>query len=207
MTSTTHLQNNPLRPDLALIASWIQPGSKVLDLGCGDGSLLAALTMEKKCKGYGVEIDDSQVLACAQKGVSVIQQNIEQGLDMFIDERSEPMFDHVVLSMAIQATHETEKILREMAQIGRDCIVSFPNFGHWFHIWSIFKGRMPVSSEMPYQWYNTPNLHLATRRDFEDLLAKLGLRITDQAFLQHGRPVSFMTGHRATQAFYRFSQR
>jgi methionine biosynthesis protein MetW len=196
-----------LRPDLALIASWIEPGSKVLDLGCGDGSLLAALTTDKRCKGYGVEIDDAQVLACAQKGVSVIQQNIEQGLDMFIDERSEPMFDHVVLSMAIQATHETEKILQEMAQIGRDCIVSFPNFGHWFHIWSILKGRMPVSTEMPYQWYNTPNLHLATRRDFEDLLAKLGLRITAKAFLQHGRPVSFMTGHRATQAFYRFSRR
>jgi methionine biosynthesis protein MetW len=196
-----------LRPDLALIASWIEPGSKVLDLGCGDGSLLAALTTDKRCKGYGVEIDDAQVLACAQKGVSVIQQNIEQGLDMFIDERSEPMFDHVVLSMAIQATHETEKILQEMAQIGRDCIVSFPNFGHWFHIWSILKGRMPVSTEMPYQWYNTPNLHLATRRDFEDLLAKLGLRITAKAFLQHGHPVSFMTGHRATQAFYRFSRR
>jgi methionine biosynthesis protein MetW len=196
-----------LRPDLALIASWIQPGSKVLDLGCGDGALLAALTADKQCKGYGVEIDDTQVLACAKKGVSVIQQNIEQGLDMFIDQRSEPMFDHVVLSMAIQSTHATEKVLREMAQIGRDCIVSFPNFGHWFHTWSIFKGRMPVSSEMPYQWYNTPNLHLATRRDFEDLLAKLGLKIEQSAFMDEGKPITFLVGHRATQAFYRFSKR
>jgi methionine biosynthesis protein MetW len=200
-------QINELRPDLALIASWVNPGTKVLDLGCGDGSLLAALTSDKQCKGYGVEIDDSQVLACARKGVSVIQQNIEQGLDMFIDSRSEPMFDHVVLSMAIQATHETEKILQEMAQIGRDCIVSFPNFGHWFHIWSLMNGRMPVSKEMPYEWYNTPNLHLATRRDFEDLLTKLGLHITAQAFLQHGKPVTVFAGIRATQAFYRFSRR
>jgi methionine biosynthesis protein MetW len=196
-----------LRPDLALIASWIKPGAKVLDLGCGDGTLLAYLKGEKQCKGYGVEIDDAQVLACAQKGVSVIQQNIEQGLDMFIDKRSEPMFDHVVLSMAIQSTHATEKVLLEMAQIGRDCIVSFPNFGHWFHIWSIFKGRMPVSSEMPYQWYNTPNLHLATRKDFEDLLAKLGLQIEQLGFMDRGKPIKFMAGLRATQAFYRFRKR
>jgi methionine biosynthesis protein MetW len=201
------MMSNALRPDLALISSWIQPGSRVLDLGCGDGALLASLTETKKCRGYGVEIDDTQVLACAKKGVSVIQQNIEQGLDMFINERSEPMFDHVVLSMAIQATHQTEKILREMAQVGRDCIVSFPNFGHWFHIWSLMKGRMPVSTEMPFQWYNTPNLHLATRHDFEDLLTKLGLEITQSAFMDNGKTIGFMAGHRATQAFYRFRKR
>ena len=186
----------PLRPDLALIASWIAPQSRVLDLGCGDGSLLAALTVTKDCHGYGVEIDDTQVLACAKKGVSVIQQNIEQGLDMFTSERNEPTFDHVVLSMAIQSTHETEKVLLEMAQIGRDCIVSFPNFGHWFHIWSLMRGRMPVSGEMPYEWYNTPNLHLATQSDFEDLLKKLGLRITESAFLNQGKVVRFLPGDR-----------
>ena len=195
-----------LRPDLALIASWIAPQSRVLDLGCGDGSLLASLTGNKGCHGYGVEIDDTQVLACARKGVSVIQQNIEQGLDMFTSERKEPTFDHVVLSMAIQSTHETEKVLLEMAQIGRDCIVSFPNFGHWFHIWSLLRGRMPVSGEMPYEWYNTPNLHLATQSDFEDLLHKLGLRITQSAFLNQGKVVGFLPSYRATQAIYRFTR-
>ncbi len=196
-----------LRPDLALIADWIAPKSRVLDLGCGDGALLAHLISDKQCQGYGVEIDDAQVLACAQKGVSVIQQNIERGLDMFIAENNRPMFDSVVLSMAIQSTQETERVLLEMAKVGRDCIVSFPNFGHWFHIWSILRGRMPVSDEMPYQWYNTPNLHLATRSDFEDLLRKLGLTITRKTFFDNGRVVNTFAGLRSTQAIYQFRKK
>jgi len=199
MSAAVHAPS-ALRPDLALIADWIAPGARVLDLGCGDGSLLAHLQAGKGCAGYGVEIDDAAVLRCVRRGVNVIQQNIEAGLGMFAGG----VFDVVVLSMAIQATHKTEHVLREMSNVGREGIVSFPNFGHWYHAWSILRGRMPVSREMPYQWYDTPNLHLATARDFEDLLAKLGLSITGRAFLADGRPVSFLPSQRATQAIYRF---
>lgn len=191
-----------LRPDLLLIASWVPVGARVLDLGCGDGELLDHLQRAKGCEGYGVEIDDARVLACARRGVQVIQQNIEAGLDMFGSSR----FDVVILSMAIQATHQTERVLREMSRVGREGIVSFPNFGHWYHAWSILKGRMPISREMPYQWYNTPNLHLATPRDFEDFLAMLGLECTASAFMAHGRPVRWLPALRSTQALYRFRQ-
>lgn len=192
-----------LRPDLALIADWVAPAARVLDLACGDGALLAYLRKAKGCTGYGVEIDDGQVLACAQRGVDVIQQNIEDGLGMFDRTR----FDVVVLSMAIQATHRTERVLREMSAIGSEGIVSFPNFGHWYHAWSILRGHMPISREMPYRWYETPNLHLATMRDFEDLLGQLGLEITGSAYLANGRPVRLAPSLRATQAIYRFRRR
>ena len=191
---------NGLRPDLALIADWVQPGSRVLDLGCGDGALMAHLQSAKGCKGYGVEINDAQLLACVQRGVDVIQQNIEAGLGMF----RAVSFDVVVLSMAIQVTRETERVLREMSEVGREGIVSFPNFGHWYHAWSILRGHMPVSREMPYEWYNTPNLHLATVRDFEEFLGRLGLRITGRAFLNNGRRVGWLPALRSTQAIYRF---
>lgn len=194
---------NGLRPDLAEIAAWIAPGSRVLDLGCGDGALLDHLQRAKACSGYGVEISDAQVLACARRGVDVIQQNIEAGLDMFAGNR----FDVVVLSMAIQATQHTERVLREMSQIGTEGIVSFPNFGHWSHAWSILRGRMPMSREMPYQWYDTPNLHLSTPQDFDDLLGKLGLSVTRRAFMANGRSVGFLPALRSTQAIYRFKVR
>lgn len=189
-----------LRPDLACIAGWIEPGARVLDLGCGDGDLLAHLQAERACTGYGVEIDDARVLACVRRGVSVIQQDIEAGLGMF----GAAAFDVAVLSMALQATHQTEKVLAEMSAVARTGIVSIPNFGHWYHIWSLMAGRMPVSREMPYQWYNTPNLHLATIHDFEDFLARLGLRIIRRTFLADGRPVHRFTTLRATQAIYSF---
>ncbi len=194
---------NGLRADLRLIADWVTPGSRVLDLGCGDGALMAWLQRHKQCRGYGVEIDDGRVLACVRAGVDVIQQDIESGLGMF----HALAFDIVVLSMAIQATRETERVLREMSAVGREGIVSFPNFGHWYHAWSILRGRMPVSREMPYRWYETPNLHLSTVRDFEEFLDQLGLEITGSAFLVDGRPVRWLHGLRATQAIYRFRQR
>jgi len=194
------LDRHGLRPDLAEIADWIAPGSRVLDLGCGDGALLDHLQHAKGCSGYGVEIDDAQVLACAHRGVDVIQQNIEAGLDMFAGSR----FDVVVLSMAIQATQHTERVLREMSQVGLEGIVSFPNFGHWTHAVSILRGRMPMSREMPYQWYDTPNLHLSTPLDFEDLLDKLGLVVTRRGYMANGQPIRFLPGLRCTQAIYRF---
>lgn len=189
-----------LRPDLAVIANWIKPGATVLDLGCGDGALLAHLQREKGCLCYGVEIADASVLACVRRGVNVIQRDIEAGLGMFAASR----FDVVVLSMAIQVTHQTERVLREMSEVGAEGIVSFPNFGHWSHAWSILRGRMPVSREMPYEWYNTPNLHLATLPDFEDFLAKFGYAVSGSAFLKNGQPVNWLAGLRSTQAIYRF---
>lgn len=191
-----------LRADLAIIAQWIAPGSRVLDLGCGDGALLDHLQRERGCSGYGVEIDDARVLACMRRGVDVIQRDIEAGLGMF----GAGAFDVVVLSMAIQATHQTERVLAEMSQVARQGIVSIPNFGHWYHAWSILMGRMPVSREMPYQWYDTPNLHLATVRDFEEFLARMQMTIGQRAFLANGRSVNWLAGLRATQAIYRFQR-
>jgi methionine biosynthesis protein MetW len=201
MSSATARGETPrLRPDLAVIANWIKPGATVLDLGCGDGALLAHLQREKGCLCYGVEIADASVLACVRRGVNVIQRDIEAGLGMFAASR----FDVVVLSMAIQVTHQTERVLREMSEVGAEGIVSFPNFGHWSHAWSILRGRMPVSREMPYEWYNTPNLHLATLPDFEDFLAKFGYAVSGSTFLKNGQPVNWLAGLRSTQAIYRF---
>ena len=190
-----------LRADLAIIADWIRPYANVLDLGCGDGALLSYLSQVKHCHGYGVEIDDAEVLACARRGVDVIQRNIEDGLGMF---RGGDKFDVVVLSMALQATKRTEKVLEDMSHVAREGIVSFPNFGHWFHVWSILRGRMPITREMPYEWFDTPNLHLTTPHDFEDLAERLGLVIMERIFLAEGRPVRWFPVKRATQAIYRF---
>ncbi|MGH1361160.1 MAG: methionine biosynthesis protein MetW [Burkholderiaceae bacterium] len=192
-----------LRPDLALIADWTPARSRVLDLACGDGALLHHLQTRKQCFGYGVEIDDAQLLACVRRGVNVIQRDIEDGLDLF----AKTQFDLVVLSMAIQVTHQTEHVLREISKLGAEGIVSLPNFGHWFHAWSIFRGRMPVSKEMPFRWYNTPNLHLSTVLDFEEFMEQIGLEITARAFLNNGRPVKFLHSLRSTQAIYRFRRR
>lgn len=193
----------PLRPDLALIARWVPQGARVLDLACGDGALLHYLREHKQCLGYGVEIDDDELLACVNRGVNVIQRDIQDGLDLFKATR----FDFVVLSMAIQVTHRTEYVLREMAEVGAEGIVSMPNFGHWWHAWSLLRGRMPVSREMPYRWYDTPNLHLSTVNDFEDFLASLDFEVTAKAFFTDGHPIGWMPNLRATQAVYRFRRR
>ncbi len=189
-----------VRADLKRIASWVEPGSRVLDLGCGDGTLLAHLQNKKQCVGAGVELSDQQVIACVRRGVRVIQQNLEEGLALFDDHQ----FDTVVLSRTLQSMHNTERILREMVRVAHYGIVSFPNFGYWPHGWSILRGRMPVTGEMPYEWYNTPNIHLCTLRDFEDLAKKLGLRITDMATFKEDKEVKLLPGWRSTLAVYRF---
>lgn len=188
------------RPDLLRIAQWIEPGSRVLDLGCGDGTLLAWLRDHKKVDGAGVEFDDQRVIASVQRGVRVIQQNLEEGLALFADQQ----FDSVVLSQTLQSMHHTEHILREMARVARFGIVSFPNFGHWTHGLSILKGRMPVTGQMPYQWYNTPNIHLCTMRDFEDLARSLGLKVTHVVTFNQDKEVKFLAGWRSSLAVYRF---
>ncbi|MCP1632242.1 methionine biosynthesis protein MetW [Kerstersia gyiorum] len=190
-----------LRPDLARIASWIESGSRVLDLGCGDGTLLAELRDRRQVRGRGVELSDQCVIACARRGVDVIQQNLEDGLALFGDQA----FDTVVLSKTLQAMHNTEHILKEMARVARYGVVSFPNFGYWPHGWSILRGRMPVTGEMPYQWYNTPNIHLCTLSDFEDLAQQCGLHILERATFDHNREVRWLPSWRSTLAVYRFS--
>jgi methionine biosynthesis protein MetW len=191
----------PLRSDLEIIAGWIAPGSRVLDLGCGDGALLAHLRDVRNCRGYGVDIDDANVLECVRRGVNIVQSDLDVGLRMFADG----MFDTVVLSQALQAMRRVEDVLREMARVARYGIVSFPNFGHWRHAWSLLHGHMPVTKQIPYQWYDTPNIHLCTPRDFEALARECGLAITDRALLADGRPVGVLPALRATLAVYRFS--
>jgi len=189
-----------VRADLARIASWIAPRSRVLDLGCGDGTLLAYLQANKQVIGAGVELSDELVIASVRRGVNVVQQNLEDGLALFDDKQ----FDTVVLSKTLQSMHKTEHILREMARVARYGIVSFPNFGYWPHGWSILRGRMPVSDEMPYQWFDTPNIHLCTLRDFEDLAAAHQLRITHMATFNRNKEVKLLQGWRSTLAVYRF---
>lgn len=188
------------RPDLARIAGWVAPQSHVLDLGCADGKLLAYLQKAKQVQGTGIERDPQSVVASVRRGVAVIQQNLEEGLALFEDQH----FDTVVLSKTLQSMLNTEHILREMARVARYGVVSFPNFGHWSHGFSILGGRMPVSKEMPYEWYNTPNIHLCTLRDFQDLAKSLGLRITDRVVFNGRRVVRVFPGLRGTLALYRF---
>jgi len=188
------------RPDLQRIANWIQPASRVLDLGCGDGKLLAYLRHSKRVSGMGVERDPKAVASSIQRGVHVIQQDLEEGLALFPDQH----FETVVLSKTLQSMLNTETILREMARVAHYGIVSFPNFGYWTHGLSILRGRMPISKEMPYQWYNTPNIHLCTLRDFEDLAKELGLKITHRALFNGRAEVRFFPGWRSTLAVYRF---
>lgn len=192
-----------LRGDLARIAQWVRPNSRVLDLGCGDGALLAHLQQSKNVQGVGVEISDDRVLSCVQRGVHVIQQNLEDGLAMFDDQQ----FDTVVLSQTLQSMHHTEHILREMARVAREGIVSFPNFGYWPHGWSILRGRMPVTGQMPYDWYNTPNIHLCTLKDFERLANTLQFTILERATFNDQREVKLFAGWRSTLAAYRFTAR
>jgi methionine biosynthesis protein MetW len=189
-----------LRIDLQRIAGWIAPRSRVLDLGCGDGRLLAYLRDTSQVRSVGLEIDDASVLACTARGVNVLQQNLEQGLALFEDS----CFDTVVLSQTLQAMHHTERILTEMLRVGRQAIVSFPNFGYWQHGFSILAGRMPVNDQIPYQWYDTPNIHLCTLADFEDLAHKLGFEIIERALFKGDKEVRFLPSWRSTLAVYRF---
>ena len=166
-----------LRADLQIIEQWIQPGSHVLDLGCGQGELLHYLQNEKDVHGYGLEIDPDNINACIAQGVNVIDKNLDLGLDNF-EDRS---FDTVVMNQALQAVHYPDRILEDMLRIGREAILTFPNFGHWrCRLYLGTKGRMPVSEFMPYTWYNTPNIHFCTFKDFENLCHERSVKILDR---------------------------
>ena len=188
-----------MRSDFAAIAKWIKPGSQVLDVGCGDGTLLSYLKDSKSAHVYGVELADDKVLACAQKGLNIVQQNLEGGLALFEDDS----FDTVILSQTLQTIHQTARILSEIARVGHECIVSFPNFGHWSHRASVALGRMPVSKSLPYQWYDTPNVRVLTIADFEALALAVGLQLLDRVVLHDGQAVQFLPNLRGSLAIYR----
>lgn len=184
------------------IVEWVAPGARVLDLGCGDGALLRRLWEEKRAPGYGVEIDDAHVLECLKNDVNVLQMDLEDGLAAFADRS----FDCVILSETLQAIHRQEPLLREMLRVGREAIVSFPNFGYWkLRLQIALGGRMPVSPELPYAWYETPNVHHCTLADFETLAAKLGLRILERVALTAGRKVRLAPNLLGAIALYRVS--
>jgi len=188
-----------MRSDFAAIAEWVTPGSQVLDVGCGDGSLLHHLKVAKKAHVYGVELADDKVLACAQKGLNVIQQDLEGGLALFEDQS----FDKVILSQTLQTIHQTARILSEIARVGKECVVSFPNFGHWSHRSAVLLGRMPVSKSLPYQWYDTPNVRVLTIADFEALAPAVGLELLDRVVFHDGQSVEFLPNLRGSLAVYR----
>jgi methionine biosynthesis protein MetW len=190
------------RADLEILASLVPPGSRVLDLGCGGGELLAHLQLHSGCSGYGIEIDDANVLACARRGVNVIQLNLEDGLALFEDAS----FDVVLQLETLQNLRHTERMLRETARVGRIGIVSFPNFAHWPNRLSVLGGRMPVTKALPYQWYDTPNIRVGTHADFELLARKIGLCVSDSFGLQHGRVVRRWPNLLASVAVFRFER-
>jgi methionine biosynthesis protein MetW len=192
----------PDRKDMALIAELVPPGSRVLDLGCGNGEFLAYLRKHRQCSGYGIEIDDANVLACTQRGVNVIQLNLEEGLALFDD----PSFDVVLQIETLQHLRNTEKMLRETARVGRIGIVSFPNFAHWPNRLQIAAGRMPVTRALPYQWYDTPNIRVATHADFEVLARRDGLRILESFGIQKGAAVRRWPNLRASVAVFKFDR-
>jgi methionine biosynthesis protein MetW len=192
------------RFDFAVIAGWIPPGERVLDLGCGDGRLLRYLRETKGVSGYGVEIDHASVLGCIRNDVDVIQIDIEGGLSGF-ENRS---FDHVIISQALQAMHATERILGEMLRVADEAVVSFPNFAYRANRAAIAGGHMPVSEDLPYEWYETPNVRFFTIADFEALCAKLDIEIRARlAFDEAGLPVTDDPNLNGSLAFYRLGRK
>lgn len=191
-----------MRQDLQAIASLVPEGSRVLDLGCAGGELLAYLRDQRGCSGYGIEIDDANVLACVQRGVPVIQLNLEQGLALFADAS----FDVVLQLDTLQSVRNTQQLLRETARVGRIGIASFPNFAHLPNRWHVLRGHMPISRTLPYRWFDTPNLRFGTHADFEALAEQSGLRITDSFGLHEGRIVRRWPNLLASVAVFRFER-
>jgi methionine biosynthesis protein MetW len=202
MSPAQALAQNSLsgRHDFDAIAAWIRPGAHVLDLGCGDGSLLRFLRERRGATGYGIEIDDAKLLASVRNGVNVIQIDLESGLSGFESNS----FDYVILSQTLQAVHHTETLIKEMLRVGREGVVSFPNFGFWRHRVQVTAGRMPVSRGLPYQWYNTPNVRLFTIADFELFCDEHGIRRLERvAINERGERISLLPNLLGALAVYR----
>jgi methionine biosynthesis protein MetW len=193
---------NSLRADLAHVAAWVPKGARVLDLGCGSGELLAYLRDHKQCEVLGVEREDAAVLACLQKNLRVIQQDLEAGLSLFDDNA----FDVVIQTETLQQMRRVEPILAEIARVGREAILSFPNFGYWQHRWQLIQGRMPVSKTLPFQWFDTPNIRCATLADFADFAAKHGLSVQDRVALHEGARINVLPNLRGSLAVFRLQK-
>ncbi len=187
---------------LRALANLVPEGSRVLDLGCGDGALLDYLQRERACTGYGVELSDANVLACVQRGVQVLQLNLDQGLTMFEDAS----FDVVLQIDTLQHLRNAETMLNETARVGRMGIVAFPNFAHWPNRLRILRGRMPVTKRLPYEWYDTPNIRVGTHTDLGVLAQRNGLRVLDSFGLQQGRTVRWLPNLRAGTSVYKLAR-
>ena len=190
------------RYDYDVIAGWIEPGERVLDLACGDGSLLAHLREHRQVRAYGVEIDGDKVVACLRRGVNVIHVDLERGLKGFEDG----FFDHVIMSLSLQAIQNTQRILNEMLRVGREVVVSFPNFAYWRHRQAILNGRMPVSESLPHQWFNTPNVRFFTIADFDALCEMNGIEVRERLAFAEGEPVLEEPNFLANVAVYRLGR-
>ncbi len=198
----TPQESADLRADLAFIANWVDERAHVLDVGCGDGAMLAHLQAVKHCTGYGIEIEDDGVLASTRNGINVIQHDMELGLGLFPDHA----FDTVLCLSSLQMMENVEGLLRDIARVGREAIVSFPNFAYWPHRLALLRGRMPVSKALPFEWYNTPNVRCATIGDFSDLANRVGLRVLECVALRDGQPVHFLPNLRGTLAVFRLGK-
>lgn len=174
-----------LRVDLDILQQWITPGSRVLDLGCGQGDLLHALSKDREVEGYGLEIDADNIATCIGRGLNVIEQDLDEGLSNFADDS----FDTVAMTYSLQVLRRPDLMVDEMLRVGRECIVTFPNFGNIRTRCSLlFYGRMPVTKQLPYQWYDTPNIHFCTVRDFEDLCRQKAIRILQREVVSEQKP-------------------
>ena len=190
------------RYDYEVITQWIEPGEKVLDLGCGDGELLRHLMTVRQVQGYGVENDPDKLLGSVRNGVNVIQMDLEKGLVGLEDG----FFDHVIMSLSLQAMHNTQGIRHEMLRVGREAVVSFPNFGYWRHRQSILNGRMPVSESLPHQWFNTPNVRFFTIADFDALCELNGIAVRERLAFDEGKLVLDEPNFLASVAVYRLGR-
>lgn len=184
------------------IARLVPVGARVLDLGCGDGALLAHLLSTRVCSGYGIEIDDANVLACVKRGVNVIQLNLDEGLALFDDAS----FDVVLQIDTLQHLRNAEVMLRETVRVGRLGIVAFPNFAHWPNRLSVLRGRMPVTRRLPYQWYDTPNIRVGTHADLNALAVHNGLKVLDSFGMQEGKVVRVAPNLMAGTSVFMFSR-
>ena len=190
------------RYDYEVITQWIEHGEKVLDLGCGDGELLSHLIQERQVQGYGVENDPIKLQASVRNGINVIQMDLEKGLVGLEDG----FFDHVIMSLSLQAIHNTQGILHEMLRVANEAVVSFPNFGYWRHRQSILNGRMPVSDSLPHQWYNTPNVRFFTIADFDALCEMNGIAVRERLGFDEGKLILDEPNFLASVAVYRLGR-
>ena len=202
MSNHDHSSLAAARPDFAAIAAWIPQGASVLDLGCGDGSLLRYLQDTRKIRGYGVEISDANIVTCIHHGVNVIQNDLESGLSGF----ESASFDFVILSQTLQAMRHTQALMQEILRVGREGIVSFPNFGYWKNRLDILRGNMPVSEDLPYQWFDTPNIHLCTLHDFEVFCSAHRIHILERRVMTGGNEVQILRNLLGSTAVYRFKR-